>query len=88
MNYLSFLQTSNPKFLVPHNIFESNFSCSEGCEASISPLICCGSMFFGFFCFSILKGGFFHIFSVLYSTLLHLPPLRFLCAGGYWDRTQ
>ncbi len=32
----------------------------------------------------------FWIFSsyVLYSTLLHLPPLRFYCVGGYWDRTQ
>ncbi len=25
---------------------------------------------------------------VLYSTLLHLPPLRFHCVGGCWDRTQ
>ncbi len=25
-------------------------------------------------------------FYVLYSKLLHLPPLRFLCAGGCWDR--
>jgi hypothetical protein len=23
-----------------------------------------------------------------YSTLLHLPPLRFHCAGGCWDRIQ
>ncbi len=28
------------------------------------------------------------IFFVLYSTLLHLPPLRFHCADGCWDRTQ
>ncbi len=27
-------------------------------------------------------------FNVLYSTLLHLPPLKFHCVGGYWDRTQ
>jgi hypothetical protein len=33
----------------------------------------------GFF----VKGGF-----LLYSTLLHLPPLRFRCVGGCWDRTQ
>ncbi len=32
-------------------------------------------------------GGFF-IFYVLYLTLLHLPPLRFHCADGCWDRTQ
>jgi hypothetical protein len=25
---------------------------------------------------------------VLHSTLLHLPPLRFHCAGGCWDLTQ
>ncbi len=25
---------------------------------------------------------------VLYSTLLHLPPLRFHCVGECWDRTQ
>jgi hypothetical protein len=24
----------------------------------------------------------------LYSALLHLPPLRFHCADGCWDRTQ
>ncbi len=27
-------------------------------------------------------------FYVRYSTLLHLPPLRFQCVGGCWDRTQ
>jgi hypothetical protein len=26
--------------------------------------------------------------SLLYSTLLHLPPLRLHCVGGCWDRTQ
>ncbi len=32
----------------------------------------------------------FVLFFVLYrySTLLHLPPLRFHCADGCWDRTQ
>ncbi len=36
------------------------------------------------------KGELFWIFSfyALYSTLLHLPPLRFLCIGGCWGRTQ
>jgi hypothetical protein len=33
-------------------------------------------------------GGFFIVFSYLYSALLHLPPLRFHCADGCWDRTQ
>ncbi len=28
---------------------------------------------------------FFHL---RYSTLLYLPPLRFHCVGGCWDRTQ
>jgi hypothetical protein len=30
----------------------------------------------------------FIFFCVLYSTLLHLPPLRFHCVGRCWDRTQ
>jgi hypothetical protein len=30
----------------------------------------------------------FYILYVRYSTLLHLPPLRFHCVGGCWDRTQ
>ncbi len=34
----------------------------------------------------IFFGGIFYFF-VLYSTLLHLPPLRFRCADGCWDRT-
>jgi hypothetical protein len=38
-------------------------------------------LFFIFF----LGGG---LFFVLYSALLHLPPLRFHCADGCWDRTQ
>jgi ABC-type multidrug transport system permease subunit len=31
---------------------------------------------------------FFLFLIVLYSALLRLPPLRFHCADGYWDRTQ
>jgi hypothetical protein len=30
----------------------------------------------------------FLYFYVRYSRLLHLPPLRFHCVGGCWDRTQ
>jgi hypothetical protein len=30
---------------------------------------------------------FLYNFFVLYSALLHLPPLRFNCADGCWDRT-
>jgi hypothetical protein len=29
-----------------------------------------------------------NVFFRQYSTLLHLPPLRFHCADGCWDRTQ
>ncbi len=36
-------------------------------------------------CFKYFLWGFFF---VLYSTLLHLPPLKFHCADGCWDRTQ
>ncbi len=35
--------------------------------------------------FLIFFGGDFYIFFVLYSALLHLPPLRFHCADGCWD---
>ncbi len=35
---------------------------------------------------TIKKSSFF--FFVLYSALLHLPPLRFHCADRCWDRTQ
>ncbi len=35
----------------------------------------------------LFKGGFLGFFStVLHSTMLHLPPLRFHCVGGCWDR--
>jgi hypothetical protein len=39
---------------------------------------------------AILKEGFFGIssFYVRYSTLHHLPPLRFHGVRGCWDRTQ
>jgi hypothetical protein len=35
-----------------------------------------------------LNRGVFEFFCFLYLTLLHLPPLRFRCVGGCWDRTQ
>ncbi len=35
------------------------------------------------FIFIFFKGG---LFFVLYSTLFHLPLLRFHCVGGCWDR--
>ncbi len=40
-----------------------------------------------FFIFLFFRGIFSFSF-VLYSALLHLPPLRFHCADGFWDRTQ
>jgi len=38
----------------------------------------------------LVKGGVLAFFSfyVRYSTLLNLPPLRFHCVGGCWDRIQ
>ncbi len=33
------------------------------------------------------KRGIFSLY-VRYSTMLHLPPFRFHCVGGCWDRTQ
>jgi hypothetical protein len=33
-------------------------------------------------------GGCFEFFYELSSTLLHLPPLRFHCVGGCWDRNR
>ncbi len=30
----------------------------------------------------------FSFFYVRYSTMFHLPPLRFHCVGGCWDRTK
>jgi hypothetical protein len=41
-----------------------------------------------FFFFFFFGGGIFFFFFVQYSALLHLPPLRFHCADGCWDRTQ
>ncbi len=40
--------------------------------------------------FFYIKADFylFLVFLVLYSTLLYLPPLRFYCIGGCWDRTE
>jgi hypothetical protein len=38
--------------------------------------------------FVYLRSSEYLQFYVRYSTLLHLPPLRFHCAGGCWDRTQ
>jgi hypothetical protein len=40
-----------------------------------------------YFFFKYFLGGFL-VFFVLYSALLHLPPLRFHCADGCWNRTQ
>ncbi len=34
------------------------------------------------------RGIFMNFFYVLYSTLFHLPPLRFHCVGGCWDPSQ
>ena len=40
----------------------------------------------------VYKGGdifrFFLLFYCRYSALLHLPPFKFYCVGGCWERTQ
>jgi hypothetical protein len=46
-------------------------------QAAQHRLVCC--------LFNPILGDFFF---VLYSTLLHLPHLRFHCVGWCWDRTQ
>jgi hypothetical protein len=38
--------------------------------------------------FRICTCEYFRFSSVQYSALLHLPPLRFHCADGCWDRSQ
>jgi hypothetical protein len=38
--------------------------------------------------FKIFFGGIFLFFFIQLSALLHLPPLRFHCADGCWDRTH
>jgi hypothetical protein len=43
---------------------------------------------YGYVIVATKYGGSFIFFFVLYSTLLHLPPLRFHYADGCWDRTQ
>jgi hypothetical protein len=59
-----------------------------------SKILACGYKEFFFLCYKrerkVNRGIFlvFFFFYVLYSTLLHLPPLRFHCVGGCWDRTQ
>ena len=45
-------------------------------------------LFSGMYGRNDLKRFIFFIFSVFYSTLFHLPHLRFHCFGGCWDRTQ
>ncbi len=50
------------------------------------PLQVIGWSFLYFFNSEIF--GFLFLLFVLYSTLLHLPPLRFHCVGGCWDRTH
>ncbi len=39
------------------------------------------------FCMGIYEYLFLFIY-VLYSTLFHMPTLRFHCVGGCWDRTE
>jgi hypothetical protein len=48
-----------------------------------------------YLCVADIKGDFFgsflfmyDIYDIFFSTLLHLPHLRFHCVEGCWDRTQ
>jgi hypothetical protein len=36
----------------------------------------------------IHKVDFLGFFKLIYSTLLHIPPLRFHCGGGCYSRTR
>jgi hypothetical protein len=56
--------------------------------SKIEPVITYSPQFFLFFIFKYFLGGFFLFCSVQYSALLYLPPLRFHCADGCWDRIQ
>jgi hypothetical protein len=52
------------------------------------------SVLYGISAYTVLEGritgGFLDLFFmyVLYSTLIHMPPLRSHCVGGCCDRTQ
>ncbi len=60
------------------------FSELEESTPTFPPTFKVDSFFLIFF-----KGNFLGFsFYVRYSALLHLPPLRFLCVGRCWDRTQ
>jgi hypothetical protein len=82
------------KYCIP--IFPTSGSCSDICNLSESVfkltyvIVFCISTIPDFHLMQVLKGGFFGVLSfyVSYSTLIHMPPLRFLCVGGCWDRTQ
>ncbi len=64
----------------------------QGCIYFVTAacIFCQGCIYFvkAAFFFLIFLGGFFFFLFVQYSALLHLPPLRFHCADGCWDRTQ
>jgi hypothetical protein len=59
-------------------------SLGKNCPRILFPLSRRGNTGRAFFFIIIFLGFFF----ILYSALLRLPPLRFPCADGCWDRTQ
>ncbi len=92
--FLIFLASQDPapdphSFVKNQKKFQKNFHYSF---KKLEKYMICYLFFVSFsFFFSKMKGEFFWIFvsfCVRYLTLLHLPPLRFHCVGGCWDRTQ
>jgi hypothetical protein len=91
-----------PEAVTYHSRMQQYLSIADGEKISISILfysikfysILFYSIIFYLILFYTIFYSFFKIFFwwiffyVLYSTLLHLPPLRFHCADGCWDRTQ
>ncbi len=74
-----------------HLILFKNLSSVIECNIlsqQIPYLLSKGNLYRTFYLFIFIFWGDFFYFFVLYSTLLHLPPLRFHCADGCWDRTQ
>jgi hypothetical protein len=73
-------------------LFSAPNYCGEfdnaGGMMSVDETLMCSFQVSYFFIFFLYKGGFFWIFSLLYSTLFHLPPFRFLCVRGCLDRAQ
>jgi hypothetical protein len=74
-------------------LFQLQFFCVNSVLENVFyyPVLIFGSKSHGITSVLKLKGdffGFFSFFYVCYSTLLHLPPIRFHCVGGCWVETR